>query len=292
MTDDRGDDEIDLSGRLRRAQEALALIRARPRDQPLRLSLKRVKNMVPSEVVNLCLVLERVQTLGFAAVELIPPDPNFIGVYLWRIGFFDWFPQYRPPPPKRGLGQRKAEDRLIELQRFTDLAGILDLRDRLPAVLSASPTADDVPGGTKTLRRVANTVYELAENTLAHSRRLDRGEPIVGYYLAQRMPNQGKTFVAVGDAGNGIPATMRARFPDLTDDLTALRQALEPGASSDDGGGNGLYLARTAAHEIAGSTITVESGAALLRLRENGTEEARVYGGAERLTRVSFMFRL
>ena len=292
MSEERASGDVDLFGRLRRAHEALALIRVQPRDRPLRLSLKRVKNMVPSEIVNLCLVLETVAGMGFAGIELDPPDPNFIGVYLWRIGFFDWFPQYRPAPPKRGLGQKRTEDRLIELQRFCDLAGILELRERLPAVLSASPTAADVRGGPKTLRRIANTVYELAENTLAHSRRLDSTEPIVGYYMAQRMPKQGKTFLAVGDAGHGIPATMRARFPDLTDDLGALRSALEPGASSDEGGGNGLYLARSAAHEIAGSTITVESGAALLRQRADGTEEARVYSGAERLARVSFMFPL
>jgi hypothetical protein len=278
---------IDLVGKLGRAHEARALINARRLDEPLRLSLAGAKWLLPTDIVNLCLVLEAAQGMGFPAIELIPPAPGFIGVYLWRIGFYDLFPRYAPAPPKSGLGYQD-NDRLIELRRFTDLAGILELRDRLPRVLTAAPGAEDVPGGPRTLRRLAGTVYELAENAVAHSRRLSPGVPVVGYYMLQRMPNKRVTFLVVGDAGDGIPATMRSEFPDLVDDVAAIRHALEPGVSGDGGGGNGLELARRALETIPGSTMTVESGAAVLRVRTGGSEESRAYADAAALTRVSF----
>src|SRR5262249_27660251 len=154
------------------------------------------------------------------------------------------------------------------------LAGVLDLRDRLRTVLSAAPRADDVPGGVRTLRRLAGTVYELAENAVAHSRRLSPGAPVVGYYMGQRMPNKRTTFLVVAAAGGGLPATMRREFPELVDDVPAIRHALRPGVSGDGGGGNGLDLARHAIDTIPGSTMTIESGAAVLRVRTDGSEQA------------------
>jgi hypothetical protein len=280
---------IDLTSRLRRAQEALAVIAAQPRDRPLRLSLARARNILPAEIVNLCLVLEIVEQMAFPAVSLEPPEPSFLGVYLWRIGLFDCFPQYAPPPPRRGRFARD-NDRLIELRHFTDLAGIWELRERLPGVLTAAAGADDLPGGAATQRRLANTVYELAENAVAHSRRLSPGAPVSGYYLVQRMPRRRQTFLAVGDAGHGIPATMQARYPELADDLEALREALRPGVSGSDGGGNGLALAHESAAAIPGGVMTIESGAAWLRARGDGTQEAERYPVTQPLTRVSFKF--
>lgn len=283
--------EIDLVGKLGRANEALASIAVIPRSTPLRLSLARAKWLLPTDIVNLCLVLEAAQGMGFPAIELVPPAPGFIGVYLWRIGFYHLFSQYAPAPPTRGLGFRD-NDQLIELQRFKDLAGILELRDRLPRVLTAAPGAADIEGGDRTLRRLAGTVYELAENAVAHSRRLSPGAPVVGYYMLQRMPKKRVTFLVVGDAGDGIPTTMRAAFPELVDDVTAIRHALEAGVSGNRGGGNGLYEARRAAATIPGSTMTIESGAAVLRVRTNGTEEVKTYPDAAALTRISFRFPL
>jgi hypothetical protein len=258
------------------------------------LSLRDATHLLPADFVNLCLVLEAVNGMGFPEVCLVPPEPSFLGVFLWRIGFYDIFPQYRPRPPKQAF-QARPTTTLIELCHFTDTAGILDLRERLLRVLSAAPGAADVPGGEHSFRRIAATVYELAENVVAHSRQLSGGS-VSGYFMAQRVPIKQRvpityrTFVAVGDPGDGIPATIRAAFPAIPNDLAAVREALRPGVSSDGGGGNGLDLARRAAHEISGSTMTIESGAAWLRVRADGTEEAALYPDAARLTRVSFMF--
>ena len=88
---------------------------------------------------------------------------------------------------------------------------------------------------------------------------MSAGAGVVGYYMAQRFSKRGFTFVAVGDVGDGIPATMRSRYTDL-DDLAALQYALEPGVSSDGGGGNGLHVARQLTELVQGGVMTVESG--------------------------------
>ncbi|MGI8998717.1 MAG: hypothetical protein ACR2GO_03310 [Candidatus Limnocylindria bacterium] len=269
----------------------LERIDSEPRDQPLRLSLARVTSILPSEVVNLCLTLELAKEMGFPSITIEPPPPSFMEVFFWMFGFWKLFPEYAPPQPTQNV-TAQPNDRRIELHRFSDLAGARALRDRLPGVLTAAPGAADVPGGEQTLRRLAGTVYELAENTLAHSRRLHPDRPIIGYYMVQRLPNRRRTSIAVGDIGDGIPATMRVRYPDLTDDIGAIQAAFEPGVSGDDGGGNGLSVAHEAACTMPGGVMTIESGAARVRVRRNGINEQHLYTASWPATRISFMFNL
>lgn len=176
------------------------------------------------------MILEIAEGLGFPSIELEAPEPSFLGVYLWRIGPWDLFPQYAPRRPIQPL-KRGHTDKCIELSRFTDLSGAVALGERLPSVLTFASGAPDVAGGTRTLRGLADAVYELAENGVAHSHQLSHGAGVRGYYMAQRMPNKGGTFVAVGDVGDGIPATMRSRYAEL-DDVAALQCALEPGVQA------------------------------------------------------------
>jgi hypothetical protein len=277
---------VDLSKSLGRANVALRLVSEQPRTRPLRLSLKTARNMLPTDIVHLCLVLEIAGSLGFPSIELEAPDPSYLGVWLWRIGLWDLFPHYAPRQPIRPL-KRGDTDRCIELSRFTDLAGAIGLGERLPLVLSAGNCTDDVRGGARTLHRLAAAVYELAENTVAHSQQLSGGGGVIGYYMAQRMPKKGITFVAVGDVGDGIPATMRSRYADL-DDLATVQYALEPGVSSDGGGGNGLNVARQMTELIQGGVMTVESGGGFVRVRSGRTGQVERLPAAYGLTRVSF----
>jgi hypothetical protein len=277
---------IDLTKCLGRAKTPLGLIHARTRAEPLLLSLKSARNLLPTDIVHLCLILEIAEVLGFPSIELEAPEPSFLGVYLWRIGLWDLFPQYAPRRPIHPL-KRGHTDKCIELSRFTDLSGAVALGERLPSVLTSASGAHDVAGGTRTLHRLADAVYELAENAVAHSHQLSAGAGVRGYYMAQRMPKKGVTFIAVGDVGDGIPATMRSRYPEL-EDVAALRYALEPGVSSDGGGGNGLHVARQFTEMIDGGVMTVESGSGFLRVRAGRTGEAEQLPRAYGLTRVSF----
>jgi hypothetical protein len=277
---------VDLSRALGRANVPLGLIMARRRDEPLRLSLKQARTLMPTDIVHLCLALEIAATLGFPSIELEAPEPSYLGVWLWRIGLWDLFPQYAPREPIRPL-KRGNTDTCLELSRFTDLAGAVALGERLPTMLTSGSGAADVQGGARTLHRLADAVYELAENTVAHSHQLSSGASVVGYYMAQRFSKRGFTFVAVGDVGDGIPATMRSRYTDL-DDLATLQYALEPGVSSDGGGGNGLHVARQLTELVQGGVMTVESGGGFLRVRSGKDGQAERLPNAYGLTRVSF----
>jgi hypothetical protein len=240
--------------------------------------------------VHLCLVLDLVRDMGFPEVSLEAPRPSFLGVYLWRIGLWDLFPDLAPRQPIRKQ-RRGSTDRFVELTRFTDLAGAYALGERLPHVLTSARSAGDVVGGVATLKRLSNAVFEIAENTAAHSRRLHPNKPVIGYGMAQRMPNVEQTFIAVGDIGDGIPATIRAKHTVYTD-LAAIEMALVPGVSGSDGGGNGLGRARTVTTSLPGGAMTIESGAALLRLRATGQPKAVAYEHAWPGTRVSFYVKI
>jgi hypothetical protein len=181
--------------------------------------------------------------------------------------------------------------RCVELTRFADLAGAFELGERLPHVLTSARGAADVAGGLKTLKRLSNAVFEIAENTAAHSCRLRSGGTVVGYYMAQRMPRVGRTFIALGDVGDGIPNTIRAKYA-VGGDLEALQYALTPGVSGNDGGGNGLGRARDVTETLPGGAMTIESGGALLRVRAAGQGKDVEYAHSCPATRVSFYLQV
>jgi hypothetical protein len=179
----------------------------------------------------------------------------------------------------------------VELTRFTDLAGAFELGERLPYVLTSARSATDVLGGLKTLKRLSSAVFEIAENTAAHSCRLRPGADVLGFYMAQRMPKAERTFIALGDVGDGIPTTIRAKYTVGTD-LDALRYALVPGVSGNDGGGKGLGIAREVTETLPGGAMTIESGAALLRVRAEGQGKDVAYAHSWPATRVSFFLKV
>jgi hypothetical protein len=281
---------VDLSNQLGTLHGALELVSSCPLNQPLHLSLAEVKKLLPTDIVHFCLLMEMVRGMGFPEVTVDAPKPSFLGVYLWRIGLWDLFPQFAPRQPLHEPG-RGSNDRCVELTRFTDLAGAYELGERLPRVLTSARGASDVLGGLTTLKRLSNAVFEIAENTAAHSSRLRPGAGVVGYYMAQRMPKAERTFIALGDLGDGIPATLRARHA-VGSDLAALRYALVPGVSGNDGGGNGLGMASKVTQDLPGGAMTIESGGALLRVRATGQGKDVEYADAWPATRVSFYLQV
>ncbi len=44
-------------------------------------------------------------------IELEAPDPSYLGVWLWRIGLWDMFPQYAPREPIRPLKRGNTDGR-------------------------------------------------------------------------------------------------------------------------------------------------------------------------------------
>jgi hypothetical protein len=281
---------VDLSGHLGALHDALELILECPTLEPVRLSLAGVKTLLPTDIVHFCLLLEMVRGMGFPEVQVEAPKPSFLGVYLWRIGLWDLFPEYAPRRPLHEPG-RGSNDRCVELTRFNDLAGAFELGERLPHVLTSAPGAAEVVGGLKTLKQLSSAVFEIAENTAAHSCRLRPGAGVMGYYMAQRMPRAGRTFIALGDVGDGIPTTIRVNHAVGTD-LEALRLALVPGVSGNDGGGNGLGIARQVTETLPGGAMTIESGGALLRVRASGQTKDVEYARSLPATRVSFFLKV
>src|SRR5262245_50057279 len=71
---------IDLAPCLSHMHVMLEVIDSEPRDRPLHLSLARLKKILPSDVINLCLTLELAREMGFPSIVVEAPPPGFMGV--------------------------------------------------------------------------------------------------------------------------------------------------------------------------------------------------------------------
>ena len=99
---------------------------------------------------------------------------------------------------------------------------------------------------------------DLAENVLQHAQSEGGG-------VAALTTQAGEDLVelAIADCGVGIRGSLveNPEYEDLGDDLSAIKAAVKPGASSDpgSGGGYGLFLARLVVRDNGGA-ITIRSG--------------------------------
>lgn len=105
--------------------------------------------------------------------------------------------------------------------------------DALRMMLEALPGID-----RSRLKALEWALNEITDNVLNHS-----SSPIGGIVQVVTYPSRNLVEFFVADAGETIPRTLRHGRPDITDDTTALRRAIEEGVTknTETNQGNGLY---------------------------------------------------
>jgi anti-sigma regulatory factor (Ser/Thr protein kinase) len=96
-----------------------------------------------------------------------------------------------------------------------------------------------IPGIDRSrLKALEWALNEITDNVLNHS-----ASPIGGIVQVVTFPNRHRVEFYVCDAGETIPKTLRNGRPDIGDDTTAMRKAIEEGVTknSETNQGNGLY---------------------------------------------------
>jgi anti-sigma regulatory factor (Ser/Thr protein kinase) len=125
--------------------------------------------------------------------------------------------------------------------------------------------------GRDLIRALEWSINEITDNVLNHAE-----SPAGGLVQLDTFRDEQTIRFVVADAGRGIPAAMRAAFPQLKD-VQAISEAVKAGVTSipDSGQGNGLAGALRIASYASGS-LKISSGQAQLNVyREVGSSQYR-----------------
>lgn len=244
----------------------------------VRLDLAGLAYISPASLASLVAVVrDRIDSgLILEGSHFVEPRNRLVAMYLARMNFHrllaaDDAPEYfvrRPAQqflPLFAFGNRdEAEAVSKDLTRVASNA-LKDPSLSRPAVLLAT--------------------MELAQNVLDHAH-----SPTGGHAVAQLGRAQAEFEVAFADTGVGILASLRAnpKYTDLHSHLSALRTALEPGATADPKS-SGMYLALLKQAVCAnGGSFVLRSGTAALEVgrREHASDVLPSFRGTVAAIRI------
>jgi hypothetical protein len=187
-------------------------------------------------------------------VEVIAPRSPAVARYMARMGIATGLPQgvFAGLPSAASTGETDVLIPICQLRQPSDVDALGE--KLVPLFLGHS---DDVAVFANTMHMATS---ELCGNAVEHGRN-DLG----CYVAAQRYerPNR-RTVLSLGDLGCGIPEHMRKRFPDLSGDRSALKEAVKHGVTGteEEHRGNGFHWVMKAAQDslMRGATLDIRSG--------------------------------
>jgi anti-sigma regulatory factor (Ser/Thr protein kinase) len=191
-------------------------------------------------------------------VKVLCPTNAAVAGYMSRMGLADGLPsgvfEGLPTEPRP-----ESSDVLIPVRQLFDAGDVDELGEKLVPFFSGH--SDDVAVFTQAMHMATS---ELCGNAVEHGR-----NPLGCYVAAQRYERGGRrTVLSIGDLGVGIPVHMARRYPDLSGDRTALKEAVKLGvtATGDVHRGNGFHWVMSTAQEslMRHATLDVRSGKAQL----------------------------
>lgn len=187
------------------------------------LNFKSTKVIFPNGITPLIALVNSYQRDGIE-FSLIPPA----SVDLNKIARFEgWFHAIDParfdPPAKSGYNNLP----LIKFANDDELNDGINLA--IEVALRQLSMAKNVSGAFEW------SINELSGNVLHHA-------SADGYLQVNSFKKESRLSIVIADAGVGVPASMRERFPDIPNDRIAVEQAVQKGITSKPnfGQGNGL----------------------------------------------------
>ena len=216
-------------------------------DDPCVLDLSGRTFFDPADLVRLAVLTEDAVIAG-RGVRFIAPDDPDVARYLARMRVGEHLDRLGVPHQLPAVRARDLGNRLVELHRFAQEAGLERLLDALVETYVA-----DQP---QLVQPLYAALAEIAGNVVDHSGREH------GYLALQRYTRRPRVEFAVGDSGVGLRARLSQAVP-VPDDRTAIVLAAQTHVTTtgQPGRGRGIseVVAITGAH---GGTVTLTSGAA------------------------------
>lgn len=201
----------------------------------------------PADLVELAVRTEHAVLAG-RPVRFVGPDNVDVAHYLARMRVGEHLDRLAIPHRLPAVRARDLGNRLVELHRFDQAAGLERLLDALLETYVA-----DRPHLVQPLYAALD---EIAGNVVDHSGRQH------GYLALQRYTSRPRVEFAVGDSGIGLRARLSQTVP-VPDDRTAIARAAQTHVTTTGrpGRGRGIseVIAITGAH---GGTVNLTSGTA------------------------------
>lgn len=210
----------------RRFAAALHAVTSKLGYEDVTLDFARCTAAYPGPMVGLCSQVAAMRAKGFDFELIVPREPRIARIFVGA----NWACLIDPERHKRSTYRGYTH---VPVICFSDQESLGASTNRIvDALLSSIPGIDRAD-----LAAIEWSANEIADNVLVHSQ-----SPVGGFASVNLFRASKRAEVCVADAGIGIPASLRQRFPEW-DDISLLEAAIKEGVTRDPalGQGNGLF---------------------------------------------------
>lgn len=181
---------------------------------------------MPAPMLGLCAEAASLRKRDVDITLVLPADDRVTRIFINA----NWAHQIDPTSHKRSSYRGYRNMPAAAFASHDQQPGVVDRM--VESILSSIPGIERVD-----LVAIEWSLNEVTDNVLVHAQ-----AAVGGLVQITNFPSRRRVEFCVADAGVGIPATLRARFPDLTDS-ELIEKATVEGVTRDPalGQGNGLY---------------------------------------------------
>lgn len=209
---------------------------------PTTLDLRRVNFIAPWAVCLFAAYALSQKIVNRKHIRVLVHESSTAGSYIREAGLLSL------------LGQNSSKfpistDRIVPLAQIKESGQIILFVKKVMDLLQLGD--EELEGA------VRYSLVELLRNVVQHS-----SSPIGGIAMAQYFPNTGLVDLIVADTGIGIKRTLEGNYPEINNDLKAIKFAMQPHVSGTfspgaydqmkDNAGLGLFFIKTIACQAAG----------------------------------------
>lgn len=216
------------------------------------LDFRKARRLFPEYMIPLVTDVRSYRHKKVDVDLLLPEDPK-ASAHLSNTNWAHLMcPEHFDPKDTKNVKHMSAR------QYFTAEEHYSAVDDCLSIILACVPGID-----RNRLKALEWALNEVTDNVLNHA-----SSPVGGIVQIFTLPQKGRVEFYVCDAGITIPKSLRAGRPDIQDDTSALRRAIDEGVTSNTSTnqGNGLFGTFKCC-EVSGGEFDVRSGSVSLRHR-------------------------
>jgi hypothetical protein len=177
---------------------------------PVKINFSNIEFIAPYAITLYAAYYLYLKEVKKKHAQIVCPPPPHVGTYLDNSGFLELVQQGRP-----SVGAAATNERIVKLTRIKESKEIPAFARRVVELLAIED--EEVSGA------VRYSLIELLRNVVQHSQ-----SAIGGVAMAQYYPKSGLVEICVADCGIGIQSTLREAYPEINNDIKAIKFSTQP----------------------------------------------------------------